>query len=133
MKDQLPESEIQFSFSKLLSENGFNLSDTLIVRNRPFEKKLRGLLPNIISERPHLYTTYQSCQGKKLERAMLKAKYFASFVGLEANTAHLAKFYRIRGHTPLTHEEFWQVPEHLELRDCGYEGFTEAFAQEHEF
>lgn len=124
--------EFNFSFSKLLLENGFALNETLIVRNRPFEKKLNKLLPNMICERPDLFTAYQSCQSRKLEKAMLKARYFVSFVGLEAGSAHFVKLYEIGTSTPLSHQEFWHVPAHLELRECGYEGFTEEFAKQQE-
>ena len=115
----------QFSFNELIRAVGCNESDVIVARNKPLEKKLNSLLPGIICERPDLFRVYQSCQGKKLEGAMKKAKYLVSCLGREAGSAHFVKFFEIKEHRPLSHKEFWEVPEHIELRKNGYEGFTE--------
>ena len=54
---------------------------------------------------------------------MLRAKYIASFIGHKPGRALFVGIYSIGNATPLTLDEYWQVPEHLEMKKHGMSGF----------
>ena len=62
---------------------------------------------------------------------MLRAKYVASFIGLEkrkGSTEQAAVFvglYKVGDHRPMTHKQFWEVPAFLEMKKFGMRGFVE--------
>jgi hypothetical protein len=64
--------------------------------------------------------------GPNVERAMKASKLVASFIRHEAGRALFVSLYEIGASTPLTREQFWQVPAHVEMRDkFGLAGFTD--------
>lgn len=62
---------------------------------------------------------------------MLKAKYVASFIGLEkriGSTEQAAVFvglYKVCDHRSMTYTEFWEVPAFQEMKKFGMRGFVE--------
>ncbi len=62
------------NFSSLLSANGIDQRDVLVLRHRPFEPELRKVLPWLAAEKPEVFNAYQQTQGEKLEKAMLGAE-----------------------------------------------------------
>jgi hypothetical protein len=63
---------------------------------------------------------------------MLRSKYVASFIGLEKRkgtteqTAVFVGLYKVGEHRPITHEEFWNVPAHQQLKEYGMQRDVEA-------
>jgi hypothetical protein len=112
-------------FSDLLSKHGVDARDVLVLRHRPHEPKIRKILPWLSAERPDLFNAYQQTQGERLEKAMLRAKHIASFIGHEPGKALFAGLYAIGANTPLSHSEYWTLPLHLELQALGMKGFGE--------
>jgi hypothetical protein len=57
-------------------------------------------------------------------QAMVGAGYIASFIGREAGKALFVGLYSIGESKVLTYEEFWRVPNNIQLRTFGMAGFT---------
>jgi len=79
-----------------------------------------------------VFNAYQSTQTPRVEGAMLRAKYVASFIGLEkrqGSTEQAAVFvglYKIGDQKrPLTYTKFWEVKEYQKLKGYGMRGFVE--------
>ena len=113
-------------FKDLLRIQGYDADAReriVLLRHRPFEPRLARAMPWVIEERPDLFETYQSVPGRP-ETALRRAEYVASFLGLSPRTAHFIGLYRIVEQRELDHDAFWRIPENLNLREIGYEGFT---------
>jgi hypothetical protein len=111
--------------NKLLLDKGVDPKRVLVLRHRPPEPELNKVLPWLAGERPGLFNAYQQIQGEKLERAMHAMEgtgYIASFIGREAGKALFVGLYSIEGPHPLTHEEYWNIPAHIELNSLGMNG-----------
>lgn len=104
----------------LLRLNDINPEAVVVLRNT--EPSLRDDLPYIAFERPDLFRAYQQCQGPRLESALKRAKFMASFLGRNADEALFVALYEVGEGTPLSYEEFWAIREHQELRTFGYGG-----------
>jgi hypothetical protein len=96
-----------------------------VLRHRPKEPQLNKWLPWLAAERPDLFNAYQRCQGERAEGAMKRARYVASFIGLEPKKAHFAGLYKNSGSKRITRKQFWQIPAFNELKAFGMKGFTE--------
>jgi hypothetical protein len=81
----------------------------------------------LIAQTDHdLYNAYQQTQNPRVEKAMLGAKFVASFIGHEAGKALFIGLYEITGHKQMSFKQFWSVPSHLVLRDTyGMHGMTD--------
>lgn len=110
------------------ADPGIDLRRVLVLRHRPKEPELNKVLPLLAAEKPKLFNAYQQTQGERLERAMLRAQFVASFIGHEPGKALFVGMYSIGKSTPLTRDAYWRVREHRELKHLGMEGFT---AKEH--
>ena len=53
---------------------------------------------------------------------MLGTKYVASFIGHEAGKALFVGLYSIGKSEPMTYDQYWEVPAHIELRKFGMQG-----------
>jgi len=112
-------------FSDMLKAHGIRAAEVLVLRHRPKEPKLRKRLAHLAIERPELFNAYQQSQPPKVEKAFSRAKYIASFAGLEAGEAIFAGFYKIRGSKLVTRTEYWSKAVNIELRDqYGMVGFN---------
>ncbi len=75
------------NFNDLLTGKHINPDDVLILRHRPDEPELRKVLPWLAAEKPDIFNAYQQTQGRRVEKAMLSARFAASFIGHEPSKA----------------------------------------------
>ena len=66
----------------LLVDKGFDPTQVIVFRHQPQEPQLRKVLPWLAADKPDLFNAYQQTQVPRVEKAMLKARYVASFIGL---------------------------------------------------
>jgi hypothetical protein len=108
----------------LLQKHGIPPATVLVVRHRPQEPKLRKVLPWLAAEKPDLYNAYQQAQFPKVEKAFTRAKYIASFIGVDPGTALFAGLYAVKGWHSLDSDGYWQISANRELHDSfGMAGF----------
>lgn len=110
------------TLNDLLHEKGIDLAQVLVMRHRPWEKKLNKVLPWLAAQRPDLFNAYQQTQKPKVERRFLKAKYLASFMGRSPGRALFVGLYKINGSTELTYEACLAHPLNIELVGLGMGG-----------
>ena len=75
--------------------NRIDPRSVLVLRHRAHEPLLRKVLPWLAAERPQLFNAYQQTQTEKVEKAMLRMKYVASFIGHEGGKALFFGIYSI--------------------------------------
>jgi hypothetical protein len=110
----------------LLAQNGIDPKDVMVFRHRPKERKLRKVFSWLVDENHDLFNAYQQTQGKVVEKAMLRAKFVASFIGHEAGKAVFVGLYKVNGHRPLSYEQYWKKPLNMDLKvKYGLEGKTD--------
>jgi len=113
------------NLTDLLRGKGVDAQHVLVLRHRPWEPELNKVLPWLAAEKPDVFNAYQQTQGQRVERAMTRAGYVASFIGRGRAKALFVGLYSVRGSKPITRKQFWQVPANIELRSFGMRGFTE--------
>lgn len=99
----------------LLVGKGIDPTQVLVFRHQPREPKLRKVLPWLAAEKPDVFNAYQQTQVPRVEKAMLTARYVASFIGRSGGQASYIGLYKIGASRPLTREEYWCVPATREL------------------
>jgi hypothetical protein len=109
----------------LLVGKSIDPKQVLVFRHRPNEPELRKVLPWLACEKPDVFNAYQQTQPKRVENAMLGARFVASFIGHQPGKALFIGLYEIGASKPLTLDEFWQVPAYEELKPFGMRGFAE--------
>lgn len=117
------------NLNDLLSKEGFDPKTVIVLRHRPFERQLAKVFPWLAAERPELFNAFQQTHGKPLENAMTQLEgvgHIASFIGDGAGKATFVGLYKIGQSTPLTKQQYWDVPAHKELKAFGMAGFTDA-------
>lgn len=107
----------------LLIKAGLDPRGVLVLRHRPHETGLRKALLWIAGERPGMFNSYQSTHGERVEGSMARSAYVASFIGHAAGQAVFVGLYRMKGHRPLTYDQFWTMPDFRELKKHGMLGF----------
>jgi hypothetical protein len=110
----------------LLQTQGLDPEHVLVFRHRPSEPGLHRVLPWLAAEKPEVFNAYQQTQGNTLERVMQSLNgsgYVASFIGHEPRKALFVGIYAIGESRPLTYEQFWQMPAHLEMKAFGMNGW----------
>jgi len=116
---------MQFQFNHILINEGIDLKDVLVFRHVPKENELEKALPWIADEKPEIFNAWQQTQKPRAEKAMLKAKYVASFIGHEPGKALFVGLYEVNGYKQLTYDLYWKEPLIIELHDkYGMEGMT---------
>lgn len=116
------------NLNDLFLSKGIDPRQVLVFRHRPYEPELNKVLPWLAAEKPDVFNAYQQTQSEKLEKVMSTMKgagYVASFIGHEPGKALFIGLYSIGVSKPLTREEYWQVPAHIEMKAFGSKGFTE--------
>jgi hypothetical protein len=109
----------------LLQKHEIPPADVLVLRHRPKEPQLRRALPWLAAERPDLYNAYQQSQFQKVEKAFTRAKYVASFIGVDAGTAVFVGLYTVKSWRPIDLKAYWNIPANRELHESfGMAGFT---------
>ena len=76
-------------FNDLLEREGISSKEVLVFRHSPKEADLRSVLPWLAVDKPKIFNAYQQMQGPRVEKAMQKAKFIASFIGHEAKKSRL--------------------------------------------
>jgi hypothetical protein len=113
------------TFNDLLNAEGLDKQQVLVLRHRPQETILKQALRSLAIEQPKLFNAYQQTQGVRVEKQMRRAKYVASFIGHEARKALFVGLYEVGDNRSLTHDEYWQIPEHIQLKErFGMRGFV---------
>lgn len=109
----------------ILRAEGIEAKNVLVLRHRPPEVQLRRTLPRLASERHDLFNAYQQTQSKRVQKQMQRASHVAAIIGLATGKAVFVGIYKVGKTNALTREQYWQVREHLELRDSfGMKGFV---------
>lgn len=114
------------NLNDLLTGQGIDPAKVLLMRHRPTERELNKVLPWLAAEKPDVFNAYQQTQGAKLEKAMkglCGTGFVASFIGHAPGKALFVGLYGIGEATPLTHEQYWQVPAYVEMKAFGMKGF----------
>lgn len=106
----------------LLTKQGFDLGKVIVLRHRPIELSLRKILPWLAAEKPAVFNAYQQSQNPDAEKALTKADVVASFIALEDDKALFVGLYRRAGSHPVTEEQYWAIPEILEMKPFGLRG-----------
>lgn len=118
-------------FNDLLTEENIDPASVLVLRHTPWERQLKKVLPWLAERRPDVFNAYQQTQDVKVEAEMVRAKYVASFIGLEKRkgsseqAAVFVGLYKVGDHHPLTYQQFWEVSAFQELKRFGMKGFAE--------
>jgi hypothetical protein len=120
-------------FNDLLKGEKIEPDSVLVLRHTPSERdgRLRDELPWLAAAHPNVFNAYQQTQTEAVEKQMLRAKYVASFIGLErrkGSTEYAAVFvglYKVGAHKRLTSTEFWKIPAYQQLKRYGLRGFQE--------
>jgi hypothetical protein len=104
-------------FNDLLRSGNVDPKGVIVFRHRPKEPRLRKVLPWLVEENPTLFNAYQQTQGPIVEKAMLRAKFVASFFGHEPGQAVFVGLYENKGHQRLSFHDYWKKRANVELRD----------------
>ena len=104
-------------FNDLLLEQSIDPATTLVLRHRPEEGRLRKALPWLAEERPELYNAYQQSQRPDAEKMFMRAKYIASFIGIDAGTARFTGLYAVDGWKTISSQEYWLITQNKELHE----------------
>jgi hypothetical protein len=78
----------------------------------------------LAADRPDLFEAYQQTHGERVENALMKAGYVASFVGQEPGKAVFIGLFEVGKTKRISHKQYWRIPTHIELRKLGMVGFT---------
>jgi hypothetical protein len=103
----------------LLELEGVEPSETLVLRHRPVEPRLRRILPILAEEEPELFNLYQRSHSPRAESAVGRAQYIAAFIGHEPRRAVFVGLYERRGAIRMTPEESRQHPGYQKLVALG--------------
>ncbi len=109
--------------NELLLGEGIDPHGVLVFRHRPVEPELNKVLPLLAADKPDLFNAYQQTHGEKVEKAMTKAGYVATFVAHGGGKALFVGLYKIGKTKRLTHAQYWRVPANIELKKLGMKGF----------
>ena len=118
-------NHLPLQLNDLLKGNDINPEKVLVLRHRPWERQLNKVFSWLAAERPELYNAYQQTQAEKVERAMTRAAYVASFIGHQPGKALFVGLYSVNGSKRINRKQFWQIPASKELKAFGMNGFTE--------
>lgn len=114
--------EKPLTFNEALISAGINLRDVLVFRHRPYEPELNRVFEWIVAERADLFDCYQSTHGMRVESALKRAKYVASFLRYGAGSAVFVGLHEVRSFRTLTISDCIARPGHQELMSLGMVG-----------
>jgi hypothetical protein len=106
-------------FNQLLEMSGVAPTGTLVMRHRPWERKLRPIIARMAQEQRHLFDTYQSIQGERVSKSIRKAHHVAAMLALEGNSAVFVGLYKMEGYSTRTQNELNASPEVKALVQLG--------------
>ncbi|MEB1550632.1 hypothetical protein VDQ94_17360 [Xanthomonas campestris pv. campestris] len=100
----------------LLEKAGISPGEVMVMRHRPTEPQLRAVFAWLATEQHELYKAYQSNHGEVVEKALIKARYLASFIGHAPGRAVFVGLYEVAGYSTVTSTEFWSLLGNARLR-----------------
>jgi hypothetical protein len=104
----------------LLRKEGIDPKGVLVLRHAPTKcPKLRAALPSLAKDRPDVFNFYQSTQWPKMEAAMAKAEYVASFIGHEPGKAIFVGLYDNLGDEEVACADLRKTQAYKELAEIG--------------
>ncbi|MSO71458.1 MAG: hypothetical protein EXQ88_05540 [Alphaproteobacteria bacterium] len=110
--------------NELLEKANVDPKGVMVMRHRPQEPELRRVLPSLAADKPDIFNAWQQTQRLPAERALAKASHVASFIGHEPKAAVFVGLYKVGKSRPLTHGQYWKIPENIALKTFGMVGFT---------
>jgi hypothetical protein len=113
------------NLNDLLVGKGIDPHEVLVLRHRPFEPELNKVLPWLAAEKPEVFNAYQQAQNERVESAMTRSKYVASFIRHEAGQALFVGLYEVHGSKSITRKQYWAKPANAELKTFGMTGYSE--------
>ena len=112
------------TFNDMLASKDIDLAQVLVMRHRPPEPKLDKVLPWLAAEHEKIFNAYQQTQGEKVEKALQRADFVASFIRFGTGKALFIGLYKKMGEKTLTRHGFWQVKAYIEMKEkYGMRGF----------
>jgi hypothetical protein len=111
---------MRMDFKDLLIKENFDLEKIMVMKHSPTEPKVRKVLPWLAVDRPEVFNAYQQNQNPDAEKALMKADFFASFIG-QGDKAIFVGLYRRGSWHPVSNEQFWAIPEIQVLKQFGGE------------
>lgn len=111
-------------FSSLLKDLSLDPAEVLLIRHTPKEPALRRIFPWIVAERPDLFLAWQQVQWRPGEKAMLRARHVAAFVGDAPSLATFAGLSTIVGHRMIDQVGYETLPGNAELMALGMSGWV---------
>lgn len=110
------------TFNSILQRDGFDLSEVLVFRHRPWETELNKVFDWIVAERRDLFECYQSTHAANTEAALKRADYVASFIRYKPKKALFVGMYQRVGERFLSVDGYQSRPLHRELMSLGMGG-----------
>lgn len=123
--------EKPLTFNDALSSSGINLKDVIVFRHRPYEPALNRIFEWIAAERPDLYNCYQSTHGERVETALSRAKYVASFIRYGGGSAIFVSLHEVRSFRQITTAACIAGSAHQELTSLGMVGIKATDGRTH--
>ncbi len=111
--------EGSMEFNDLLLKQNIDPKTVLVLRHCPKEPRLRKVLPLLAADYPDLYNAYQQTQTPKVEAAMSRVEYVASFVGHAPGKAFFVGLYKKTGSRSLTYKQYWDLKVYRDLKVWG--------------
>ncbi len=106
------------NLNDLLTGKGIDPQQVLVMRHAPKPKPNRPEPKKVLlwqaAEKPDVFNAYQQTHRPRVEKAVLRARYVASFIGHEPHKALFIGLYRIEGSRPFPYAG--SVPAYKELR-----------------
>lgn len=116
--------DYHMTLNDLLRGNDIDPEQVLVMRHRPPEPDLNAVFPWLAAEKPELFNAYQQTQNEKVERAIQRVKYLASFIGTEPGKALFIGLYSVNGWKSMTYKSCSQLPVTKKLTALGMRGFS---------
>jgi len=85
-------------FGDLLIREKIDPKSVLVLRHKPNEPEFQKVFPWLAANQPDVFNAYQQTQTVKVEKAMLKSDFVASFIGHAPGKAMFIGLYK-RGDT----------------------------------
>lgn len=123
--------ERPLTFNDALSDSGVDLRQVLVFRHRPYEPALNRVFEWIAAERPDLYDCYQGTHGARVEAALKRATYVASFIRYGGGSAIFVGLHQVRSYRTVTTDECISRSPHQELMSLGMVGIKATDGRTH--
>jgi hypothetical protein len=113
------------NLNDLLRKHAIDPTRVIVFRHSPSEPELKRVLPWFAAEHPDVYNAYQSSHSKRVEDAMARADYIASFVADGEGRTVFVGIYSIgKKDKFITEAQYWRMPAHQEMKKYGMIGFS---------